>query len=154
MKAKNKQGQERISVIIYFDNNKEAYGEPPNGMNSIATVDVAIWNIYAGDKAGTTWDIVNGKFVQLKNPLEVERKRRIEERSDERGRLLAVADTMLAKATDYISTEYDIMGKYTNIANAIKQYKIDVRSTIHQLDYPFTVVYPSVPAPVPTPDLL
>ena len=101
----------------------------------------------------TTWDIVNGNFVQLKDPNVIKRERKIKERTDERKGLLSNADLLLVKATDYIGTEYDAAGKYTNLANAIKQYKIDVRSTVHQISYPDSVTYPQAPAPVPTPDL-
>ena len=140
-------------MMIYFDRNKEAYADRYDGLETIASVSAEIWSIYAGDKAGTTWDIVNGNFVQLKDMNVIKRERKVAERSDERAGLLADADLLLAKATDYIGTEYDAAGMYTNLAIAIKQYKIDVRTTIYQLDFPFSVVYPPIPDPVPTPGL-
>ena len=97
--------------------------------------------------------VVDGKFVQLKNLNDAKRDRRIAERSDERAGLLASADLLLAKATDYIDTAYDAAGKYTNAVKAIKEYKINVRMTVYQLDFPFTVMYPPAPDSVPTPSL-
>lgn len=60
--------------MIYFDNNKQAYGyEIPN---YIATVDDNIWIQYAGtDK----WDIINGVFTDITNTPEYKEKKAIEE---------------------------------------------------------------------------
>lgn len=64
--------------MIYFDNEKQAYGfeihEP------LATVDETIWIAHSGFEAGTTWDIVEGKFKELTDPIEKEkREKRITE---------------------------------------------------------------------------
>lgn len=64
--------------MIYFDNKKQAYGfeisEP------LLTVDETVWISHSGFEAGTTWDIVEGKFVELVDPIEkAEREKRITE---------------------------------------------------------------------------
>ena len=138
-------------MTIYFDDNKMVYGMLFEGVSVVASVDDDTWSIYSRDAAGTTWDIINGNFVQLRSMNDMKTDRMAEERSDERRKLLDAADIMLSKARDYIGTTYDASGTYANIANAIRQYKIDVRSTIHQINYPLSVVYPQAPGPVPTP---
>ena len=46
---------------IYFDENKIAHGYEIE--NYIAIVDDSVWNNFASDTVGTTWDIVDGKFT-------------------------------------------------------------------------------------------
>lgn len=52
-------------MTIYFDKKKEAYGFKIE--NAIAEVEDDVWSIFCVDEVGTTWDIINGNFVDLRD---------------------------------------------------------------------------------------
>lgn len=82
--------------MIYFNSNFEACAFEVE--NPVATIDENIWKNYCFFKRETTWDIQNGKFVQLKDVEYVQGYLSAIDRIDELKQKLS--------DTDYIVTKY------------------------------------------------
>ncbi len=50
--------------MIYFNENKEAYAFEID--NPIAQLDEDTWQMFSKDNVGTSWDIINNEFVDLR----------------------------------------------------------------------------------------
>lgn len=67
--------------MIYFNQLFEACAFPIE--DATATVDDDVWDKYCMDIRGTTWDIVDGAFVQLKSPEFVAERNKAQSRISE-----------------------------------------------------------------------
>jgi len=134
-----------MTEIVYFDSEKRAYGQQYEGIDIIADIDIHTWSHYSDDPVGTTWDIIDGMFVELKPKEEIKYERESTERSYERGRFYDEADKMIAKHSDFVALGRDPTGSHAQMIVAWRTYKMDVRETPEQTDYPYDVVYPEMP---------
>lgn len=109
--------------MIYFNTLKEAcsfeISEP------IATVDNETWNKHCMNKAGTTWDIIDGVFVQLKDAEYVANRAKAELRIRELMRCLNDTDYQSIKHNEGLISDEDW--------EPIKQKRMDWRAEINEL---------------------
>jgi hypothetical protein len=131
--------------MVYFDSEKRAFGNKNEEIEIIASIDYDTWSVYSADPAGTTWDIINGSFVRLRSEKEIRRKKRDIERTYERVELYEEADRMIAKHNDYVVLDQDPDGSHAFMVKAWRTFKINVRGTQEQINYPDDVVYPKLP---------
>ena len=91
-------------MTIYFNSDKQACAFELE--DAIATIDDETWSKYAGTELGRDYDIINGKFVQLKTPTEIDTARQTSLRISELKRLLAETDYQAIKyAEGHISEQ-------------------------------------------------
>ena len=114
-------------------------------VTTIASVDFDTWSVYSSDPVGTTWDIIDGAFVKLKPMEQRVREKRSVERSFERGQLYEEADRMISKHGDFVALDQDPDGSHAHMISAWRIYKMNVRGTQEQIDYPDDVIYPKRP---------
>lgn len=134
-----------MTEMVYFDSEKGAFGMEYEETEMIASVDADTWFVYSGDPVGTTWDIINGSFVMLKPMDKIKRKKKEVERSHERARLYEEADKMIAKHSDYVMLGQDPDGSHASMTKAWRIFKVNVRGTQEQINYPDDVIYPKSP---------
>ena len=134
-----------MTEMIYFDSKKNVYGAQYKEITVVASTDIDTWGMYAADPPGTTWDIVNGSFVKLKPVEQIRRERKSAERSYERAMKYDEADRMISKHYDFVALGMDPDGTHAAMVNAWRTYKVNVRGTPEQINYPDSVVYPNRP---------
>lgn len=85
-------------MIIYFDNNKIAYGSLETiqnfGFSCIAQVDKEIWDNFKADEVGISWDIVDGVFQDLRGSDGFKAKAQDEENKIKKSELQAKIDEL------------------------------------------------------------
>ena len=132
-------------MIIYFDRNKEAHAYEIQ--DTMATVDSDTWMKYSGTGVGVGWDIIDGEFTPLKDVKTLDEERESMKRERERLRLYIEAENHIAKCDNYIELEIQ-PDKYSALKRQLLEYKMAVRMTQDDVDYPFEVVYPDMPEDV------
>lgn len=94
--------------MIYFDNNKEAYLQKETikkfGLTCICEIENEIWKEFSSDKAGTSWNIVNGEFLDLRQSSEYIQQQAQKER--ERINKLTVTKRIFALALEQFGVTY------------------------------------------------
>ena len=129
---------------IYFDVNKSAHYNL-RAVDCIAETDMDTWSSYGRVDCGVGWDIIDGNFVTLISPEEVEHLVLIDRRKFERKSIYDLTEELLFKLEEmYVNgdiTENDYSAK----RKEIMAYRKSIRSTDKQSDFPFHVVYPDIP---------
>lgn len=80
--------------MIYFDKNKNTFGNKIE--NPIASTDDETWHKHCINPCGSTWDIINGEFVDLRESSEYLNQQRLKEIEKE----LTVLDNEYQKKLD------------------------------------------------------
>lgn len=130
-------------MTIYFNKDKEAHAYEI--IDPIATVDSDTWMKYSETERGVGWDIIDGEFTALMDVKTIDEGRESAERERERLSLYLVADNQISKCDNYIDLEIQ-PDKYSALKRQLLEYKMAVRMTQDDVDYPFEVVYPTLPA--------
>lgn len=129
-------------MTIYFDKYKDAYGyEIPD---YIATIDEETWDKYCSSKLGLDYDIIEGVFTPLRDEISIKRDSEALIRENERLRKYIEADNQISKCNNYIELNIET-DKYIAIKHQWLLYKMAVRETQNQENYPFEITYPSEP---------
>lgn len=128
--------------MIYFDINKIAYGfEIPD---PLATIDEETWRTYSDSLLGTDYDILDGVFTTFTSKEDLEKRSLDSVRESERKARYVEAENHIAKHDDFIFLGVD-MGSHTQQKTMWMQYKMAVRETVNQPNYPYEVEYPEQP---------
>ena len=98
--------------MIYFNQDMEACAFPVD--NAMATVDDAVWSQYCMDARGTTWDIKDGRFVQLKDADYVKKRQDAERRIRELKSMLNNTDYQSIKHSEGLISDEDWEPIYQN----------------------------------------
>jgi len=130
-------------VKLYFDSNKRVYDFRQAGC--VAEIDESVWSIYGRTEPGVGWDIVDGAFVPLITPEEIDRPIMDEQREIERKAVYEETEARLSQLEEQHVNEDISDQEYTERRKAIMAYRKNVRSTAKQSDYPFKVTYPDPP---------
>lgn len=129
-------------MTIYFNKHKDAYGyEIPD---YIATIDEETWDKYCSSKLGLDYDIIEGVFTPLRDEISIKRDSEALIKENERLRKYIEADNQISKCNNYIELNIET-DKYIAIKHQWLLYKMAVRETQNQENYPFEITYPSEP---------
>lgn len=109
--------------MIYFDNNKQAYGHEIE--NPICTISDELWKQYAGtDK----WDIINGKFTDITETTEYQEQKAQEEIELIKGQLSELDSKAIRPLRAIMSGDYNTEDKET--LNSIEEEAKRLREKI------------------------
>lgn len=129
-------------MTIYFNKFKDAFAyEIPD---YIATIDDETWDKYCASKLGLDYDIIEGVFTPLRDEISIERDSEALIKENERLWKYTEADNQISKCNNYIELNIET-DKYIAIKHQWLLYKMAVRETQNQENYPFEITYPSEP---------
>jgi hypothetical protein len=86
---------------IYFDSGKKAYAFPIP--DPLAMTDLATWLTYADYPCGEAWDIIDGQFVPLKSPEELQTDKDRAQKLSEREMAFETVDWRVWRHEDQVS---------------------------------------------------